>query len=87
MRQPQWQVRTPPQVTTSAAGTAGGHQAGPEVMSEDEGVSHGTDCTGSEGPPLASRVVQPTSPRLVEAAALEPQGRLPHSRQEESHRS
>ncbi len=64
----------PPQVTTSAAGTTGGHQAGPEVMSEDEGESHGTDCTGSEGPPLASRVVQPTSPRLVEAAALEPSG-------------
>ncbi len=63
-----------PRVTTSAAGPAGGHQAGPEVMSEDEGESHGTDCTGSEGPPLASRVVQPTSPRLVDAAALEPSG-------------
>jgi hypothetical protein len=43
-------------------------------MSEDEGESHGTDCTGSEGPPLASRVVQPTSPRSVEAVALEPSG-------------
>jgi hypothetical protein len=41
-------------------------------MSEDEGESHGTDCTGSEVPPLASRVVQPTSPRSVEAAALKP---------------
>ncbi|MFN9906122.1 MAG: hypothetical protein ACK56F_08365, partial [bacterium] len=59
----------PPQATTSAAGPAGSHQARPEVMSEDEGESHGTDCTDSEGPPLASRVVQPTSPRSVEAAA------------------
>ncbi len=64
----------PPQATTSAAGTAGGHQAGPEVMSEDEGESHGTDCAGPEGPPLASRVVQPTSPRPMEAAAPEPSG-------------
>jgi hypothetical protein len=63
-----------PQVTTSAAGPAGGHQAGLEVMYEGEGESHGTDCTSSEGPPLASRVVQPTSPRSVEAAALEPSG-------------
>ncbi len=47
----------PPRVTTSVVGSAGGHQAEPEVMSEDEGESHGTDCTGSEGPPLASRVV------------------------------
>ncbi len=61
----------PPQATTSAAGPAGGHQAGLEVMSEGKGESHGTDCTGSEGPPLASSVVQPTSPRSVEAATLE----------------
>jgi hypothetical protein len=64
----------PPQVTASAAEPAGGHQAGPKVMSEDKGESNGTDCTGPEGPPLASRVVQPTSPRSVEAEALEPSG-------------
>ncbi len=64
----------PPQVTTSVVGSAGGHQAGPEVMSGDKSESHGTDCTGSEGPPLASRVVQPTSPRSVEAAAPKPSG-------------
>jgi hypothetical protein len=64
--------RDPPQATTSAVGPAGGHQAGPEVMSEDGGESHGTDCTGPEGPPLASRVIQPTLPRSAEAAALEP---------------
>jgi hypothetical protein len=64
----------PSQVTTATIGSAGGHQVGSEVMSEDEDESHGTDCTGSEGPPLASRVVQPTSPRSVEAAALEPSG-------------
>ncbi len=66
--------RDSPRETTSAVGPAGGHQAGPEVMSEDAGESHGTDCTGPEGPPLASRVVQPTSLRSVEAAALEPSG-------------
>jgi hypothetical protein len=64
--------RDPPQATTSADGPAGGYQAGPEVMSEDGGESHGTDCTGPEGPPLASRVVQPTPPRSVETAALKP---------------
>jgi hypothetical protein len=64
----------PPRATTSVAGSAGGHQAGPEVMSEDGGESHGTDCTGPEEPPLASRVVQPTPPRSVESAALEPPG-------------
>ncbi len=62
----------PPQATTSAVGPAGGHQAGSEVMSEDGGESYGTDCTGPEGPPLASRVVQPTPPRSAEAAALKP---------------
>jgi hypothetical protein len=64
--------RDPPQATTSAFGPASGHQAGPEVMSEDGDESHGTDCTGPEGPPLASRVVQPTPPRSMEAAALKP---------------
>jgi hypothetical protein len=62
----------PPQAITSAVGPVGGLQAGPEVMSGDGGESHGTDCTGPEGPPLASRVVQPTPPRSVEAAALKP---------------
>jgi hypothetical protein len=47
----------PPQVTTATIGSAGGHQVGSEVMSEDEGESHGTDCTDSEGPPLTSLVV------------------------------
>jgi hypothetical protein len=41
-------------------------------MSEGEGESHGTDCTGSEGLRLTSSAVQPISPRLVAAAALEP---------------
>jgi hypothetical protein len=61
----------PPQATTSAVGPAGGHQAEPEAMSEGEGESHGTDCTGSEGPPLTSSGIQSTSPRSG-AEALEP---------------
>jgi hypothetical protein len=62
----------PPQATTSAVGPAGGQQAEPEAMSEGEDESHGTDCTGSEGPPLTSSGVQPTSPRSAVAAALMP---------------
>jgi hypothetical protein len=61
-----------PQATTSAVRPVGGLQAGLEVMSDDGGESCGTDCTDPEGPPLASRVVQPTSPRSAEAAALKP---------------
>jgi len=34
----------PPQATTSAVKPAGDHQAEPEVVSEDEGESHATDC-------------------------------------------
>jgi hypothetical protein len=45
--------RDSPQATTSAVGSVGGLQAGPEVMSEDGGESHGTVCTDPEGPPLA----------------------------------
>jgi hypothetical protein len=33
----------PPQATTAAARPAGDHQAGPEVVSEEEGESHATD--------------------------------------------
>jgi hypothetical protein len=66
--------RYPPQATTSAVGPVGSLQAGPEVMSDDGGESHGTDCTDPEEPPLTSRVVQPTPPRSVEAAALKPSG-------------
>ncbi len=40
-------------------------------MSEGEGESHGTDCTGSEGPPLTSSGIQSTSLRSG-AEALEP---------------
>jgi hypothetical protein len=58
-----------PQATTSAARTAGDHQAGPKVASEGEGESHATDGTRPEGPPLARSVVRPTSPGMVEAAA------------------
>jgi hypothetical protein len=61
----------PPQVTTSTVRSAGGRPTEPEVMSEGEDEGHGTDCTGSEGPPFASNRVQPTSPRS-EAEALEP---------------
>jgi hypothetical protein len=61
-----------PQATTSAVGSVGGLQAGPEVMSDDGSESRGTDCTDPEGPPLASRVAQPTSPRSMEAVALKP---------------
>ncbi len=66
--------RDPPQATTSEARPAGDHQAGPEVVSEDEGESHATDCTGPEGPPPARGVVRPASPELREAAALRPSG-------------
>jgi hypothetical protein len=61
-----------PRVTTSAVGPAHGLQTRPEVMSDDRSESHGTDCADPEGPPLASRVAQPTPPRSVEAAALKP---------------
>jgi hypothetical protein len=61
--------RNPPKATTSAAGPAGDHQAGPEVMSEDEGESHGTDCTRPEGSRPARGVVRPGP---AEAAAPEP---------------
>jgi hypothetical protein len=61
-----------PWTTNSAVGSVGGSQAGPEVMSDDGSESHGTDCTDPEGPPLASRTAQPTSPRSVEAAPLKP---------------
>jgi hypothetical protein len=62
----------PPQATTSAVGPAGGQHAEPEAMSEDKDESHGTDCTGSEGPPLTSSGAQPASPRSAVAAALMP---------------
>jgi hypothetical protein len=61
----------PPQATTATAKPGGDHQAEPEVVSESEGESHATDCTGPEGPPLTRGVVRPTSPRPEEAAALE----------------
>ena len=61
-----------PRVTTSAVGTIGGLQARPEVMSDNGSESHGTDCTDPEGPPLASRLAQPTPPRSMEAAASKP---------------
>jgi hypothetical protein len=61
-----------PRATTSAVGSVGGPQAGPEVMSDDGSESHGTDSTDPEGPPLANRMTQPTSPRPVEAAAVKP---------------
>jgi hypothetical protein len=61
----------PPRVTTSAVRPCGDHEAEPKVVSESEGESHATDCTRPEGPPLTRGVVRPTSPRPVEAAALE----------------
>jgi hypothetical protein len=50
-----------PRATTSAVGPIGGLQARPEAMSDGGSESHGTDCTDTEGPPLASRVAQPTA--------------------------
>jgi hypothetical protein len=61
-----------PRATTSPVGPIGGLQARPEVMSDGGCESYGTDSTEPEGPLLASRVTQPTSPRSVEAAALKP---------------
>jgi hypothetical protein len=59
-----------PRATTSAVGSVGGLQAGLEAMSDDGSESHGTDSTEPEGPPLASRMTQPTPPRSREAAAV-----------------
>ncbi len=52
-----------PRATTSAIGPIDGLQARSEVVSDDGCESHGTDSTDPEGPPLASRVTRPTSPR------------------------
>ncbi len=62
--------RDPLWATTSAVRSVGGLQAEPEVMSDDGSESHSTDSTDPEGPPLASRMTQPTSPRSGEAAAV-----------------
>jgi len=64
----------PPQATTATAKPGGDHQTEPEEVSESEGESHATDCTGPEGPPLTRGVVRPASPRLQEAVALGPSG-------------
>jgi hypothetical protein len=49
--------RDPPGATTSVVRTVGSLQTGPEVMSDDESESHGTDSTEPEGPPSTSRTV------------------------------
>jgi hypothetical protein len=59
----------PPQATTPAVEPAGNHQARREVGSEDEGESHATNHTGSEGSPPAMGKVQPASPELQKTAA------------------
>ncbi len=59
-----------PRATTSAVGSVGGLQVGSGAMPDDGSESHGTDSTDPEGPPLASRMTQPTPPRSREAAAL-----------------
>ncbi len=56
-------------MTTSAVGTVGGPQTGPEVMSDDGSESHRTDSTEPEGPPSASRTVRPTTSSSEVAAA------------------
>jgi hypothetical protein len=66
--------RDPPQATTLAARPAGDHKTESEVVSEDEGESHATDCTGPVGPPPAKGVVRPASAELREAAALRSSG-------------
>jgi hypothetical protein len=62
--------RDPPGATTSVIRTVGSPQAEPEVMSDDGSESHGTDSTGTEEPPLASRTTRPTSPRSEEVVAV-----------------
>jgi hypothetical protein len=50
------------------------HQAEPEVVSEDKGESHATDCTGPEGSPPARGEVRPASPGLQGTVAMSPSG-------------